>query len=87
MKYTWTSFEWKDYVNIKANKIHNLPTGVSVSTMCASCNLGTDINLKNLTVKKDKLNNIVGTYLNENKIEQKIVQDIINGIIEKLPQK
>ena len=46
-----------------------------------------DINLKNLTVKKDKLNNIVGTYLNENKVEQKIVQDIINGIIEKLPQK
>ena len=46
-----------------------------------------DINLKNLTVKKDKLNNIVGTYLNENKIEQEIVQDIINGIIEKLPQK
>ncbi len=31
-----------------------------------------DINLKNLTVKKDKLNNIVGTYLNENKVEQKI---------------
>jgi len=46
-----------------------------------------DINLKNLTVKKDKLNNIVGTYLNENKIEQEVVQDIINGIIEKLPQK
>ena len=46
-----------------------------------------DINLKNLTVKKDKLNNIVGTYLNENKIEQEIIQDIINGIIEKLPQK
>ena len=46
-----------------------------------------DINLKNLTVKKDKLNNIVGTYLNENKIEQEIVQEIINGIIEKLPQK
>jgi hypothetical protein len=46
-----------------------------------------DINLKNLTVKKDKLNNIVGTYLQENKIEQEVVQDIINGIIEKLPQK
>ena len=46
-----------------------------------------DINLKNLTVKKDKLNNIIGTYLNENKIEQEIVQEIINGIIEKLPQK
>jgi hypothetical protein len=46
-----------------------------------------DINLKNLTVKKDKLNNIVGTYLNENKIEQEVVQEIINGILEKLPQK
>ncbi len=46
-----------------------------------------DINLKNLTVKKDKLNNIVGTYLQENKIEQEVVQEIINGIIEKLPQK
>ena len=46
-----------------------------------------DINLKNLTVKKDKLNNIVGTYLQENKIEQKVVQEIINGILEKLPQK
>ena len=46
-----------------------------------------DINLKNLTVKKDRLNNIVGTYLNENKTEQKQVQEIINGILEKLPQK
>ena len=46
-----------------------------------------DFNLYNLKIKKDKLNNIVGTYLNENKVEQKIVQDIINGIIEKLPQK
>ena len=46
-----------------------------------------DINLKNLTVKKDKLNNIVGTYLQENKIEQEVIQEIINGIIEKLPQK
>jgi hypothetical protein len=46
-----------------------------------------DINIKNLTIKKDKLNNIVGTYLQENKIDQSQVQEIINGIIEKLPQK
>ena len=46
-----------------------------------------DINIKNLTVKKDKLNNIVGTYLQENKIDQSQVQEIINGIVEKLPQK
>jgi len=45
-----------------------------------------DINIKNLTVKKDKVNNIIGTYLQENKIEQNYVQDIINGIVSKLPK-
>ncbi len=46
-----------------------------------------DINVKNLTIKKDKVNNIIGTYLKENKVEQDYVQSIINGIVEKLPQK
>jgi hypothetical protein len=45
-----------------------------------------DINVKNLTIKKDKVNNIVATYLQENKIEQKQVQEIIDGIISKLPK-
>ena len=30
-----------------------------------------DINLKNLSIKKDKLNNLVGTYLQENKVDSK----------------
>jgi hypothetical protein len=45
-----------------------------------------DINIKNLTVKKDKVNNIIGTYLQENKIEHNYVQEIINGIVAKLPK-
>lgn len=45
-----------------------------------------DINVKNLTIKKDKVNNIIGTYLQENKIEQNYVQEIINGIVSKLPK-
>jgi hypothetical protein len=45
-----------------------------------------DINVKNLTIKKDKVNNIVATYLQENKIEQNQVQEIIDGIILKLPK-
>jgi len=45
-----------------------------------------DINVKNLTIKKDKVNNIVATYLQENKIEQNQVQEIIDGIISKLPK-
>jgi len=45
-----------------------------------------DIYVKNLTIKKDKVNNIVATYLQENKIEQNQVQEIINGILSKLPK-
>jgi hypothetical protein len=45
-----------------------------------------DINVKNLTIKKDKVNNIIATYLQENPIEQDQVQEIINGIISKLPK-
>ena len=45
-----------------------------------------DINVKNLTIKKDKVNNIVATYLQENKIEQNQVQEIIDGILSKLPK-
>jgi hypothetical protein len=45
-----------------------------------------DINVKNLTVKKDKVNKIIGTYLQENKVEQNYVQEIINGIVAKLPK-
>jgi len=45
-----------------------------------------DINIKNLTIKKDKVNNIIATYLQENTVEQTQVQNIIDGILEKLPK-
>ena len=45
-----------------------------------------DINVKNLTIKRDKVNNIIATYLQENTIEQNHVQEIIDGIISKLPK-
>lgn len=43
-----------------------------------------DINLKNITYKKDKLNNIVATYLQENTIPQEKNSEIISGLVEKL---
>lgn len=45
-----------------------------------------DINVKNLYIKKDKVNNIIATYLQENKVAKDHVQPIINGILTKLPQ-
>ena len=40
-----------------------------------------DINLKNLSIKKDKLNNLVGTYLQENKVNSKQKKNIIEGLL------
>jgi hypothetical protein len=43
-----------------------------------------DINLKNLSIKKNKLNNIVGIYLQENQITKSQKKPIINGVLKGL---
>ena len=40
-----------------------------------------DINLENLSIKKDKLNNLVGTYLQENEITSNQKETIIEGVL------
>ena len=40
-----------------------------------------DINLENLSIKKDKLNNLVGTYLQENEIASNQKETIIEGVL------
>ena len=47
-KINWDKIKFIDYLNIDKNEINNLPNGVSVSTMCASCKLGTNINILNI---------------------------------------
>ena len=47
-KIIWSTIEFKDFINVKDNEIDNLPNGVSISTMCASCKLGTIINIVNI---------------------------------------
>lgn len=43
-----------------------------------------DINLKNLSIKKDKLNNIIGTYLQKNDITSSQKEPIIEGVLKGL---
>ena len=45
-----------------------------------------NIKLDNLSYKKDKLNNIVATYLQENTINDKEKPELIQGILNKLPK-
>jgi TATA-box binding protein (TBP) (component of TFIID and TFIIIB) len=47
-KINWSTFEVKDFINVKDNEIDTLPNGVSISTMCASCKLGTILNILNI---------------------------------------
>lgn len=44
-----------------------------------------DISIDNLVIKKNKVNNIVATYLKKNKIDKSETSKIIEGIINKLP--
>lgn len=45
-----------------------------------------DVNLNNLSIKKDKVNNIIATYTKENPIQETQLPKIINGILDKLPK-
>jgi len=44
-----------------------------------------NINIKNISIKRNKLNNIVATYLNENTVKD--TDKVINGVLKKLQKK
>ena len=48
IKSRWDTFEFTDYLNVDTIEINNLPSGISVSTMCASCKLNTRLNIPNI---------------------------------------
>lgn len=48
IKSRWDTFEFTDYLNVDTKEINNLPEGVSISTMCASCKLNTRLNIPNI---------------------------------------
>lgn len=45
-----------------------------------------DINLNNLSIKKDKVNNIIATYTKENPIQETQLPKVIDGILSTLPK-
>ena len=46
-----------------------------------------NINIKNLTIKKNKLNNIIGEYITENKITKKQKSPVIEKVIKVLEKR
>jgi hypothetical protein len=45
-----------------------------------------DVNLNNLSIKKNKVNNIIATYIKDNPIQETQLSEVIDGIINKLPK-
>ena len=48
IKSRWDTFEFTDYLNVDTKEIKDLPDGISISTMCASCKLNTRLNIPNI---------------------------------------
>jgi TATA-box binding protein (TBP) (component of TFIID and TFIIIB) len=47
-KINWSTYSYKDLIKVDDYEIDGLPSGVSISTMCASCKLGTNVNISNI---------------------------------------
>jgi hypothetical protein len=45
-----------------------------------------DVNINNLSIKKDKVNNIIATYTKENPIQETQLPKVIDGILNMLPK-
>ena len=46
-----------------------------------------DVNINNLSIKKDKVNNIIATYTKVNPIQETQLPKVIDGILSTLPKK
>jgi TATA-box binding protein (TBP) (component of TFIID and TFIIIB) len=44
----WVTYNFTDFLNVKNNEISQLPNGISISTMCTSCKLNTNIDIVNI---------------------------------------
>ena len=48
MSIIWNNISFTDYIDVDKSEINNLPAGMGVSTMCASCKLNTLVNIVNI---------------------------------------
>lgn len=53
MSYNWSKEKFVDLIDLDNIKMKNLPKGISVSTICASCFLGSELNLDNMYHKME----------------------------------
>ena len=75
-KFNWDNYKYIDYLNCTETEINNLPNGVKISTMCASCKLNTVINLNNIEkYMRLNINDILCVKVNKERIRSLIPKE------------
>ena len=87
-KFSWSNYKFADLINFKQHEVDNLPSGVSISTMCCSAKIGTEIDIENIQdyLQIDK-NDILTVKLNDTKIRTLLEQKTKNRRKKKIPKK
>ena len=87
-KFSWNDFQFLDLINFKHHEVDNLPIGVSISTMCCSAKIGSEINIENIQnyLQLNK-NDILTVKLNESKIRTLLEQKTKNRRKKKVTKK
>ena len=64
------NIEYTDLINMNKFNIDNLPNGINIYTMCASCKLNTRLNIENIEkYLKIDINNIILKKINNDNID------------------
>ena len=87
-KFSWTDYQFLDLINYKKHEVDNLPSGVSISTMCCSAKIGSEIDIENIQnyLQLNK-NDILTVKLNDSNIRTLLEQKAKIGVKKKLPKK
>ena len=76
-EFSWKDYEYTDFINHSIHEVNNLPSGVSVSTMCCSTKIGSEINITNimnfLQLNED---DILTVKMNDSSIKTLLVKKI-----------
>lgn len=78
-KFSWNEYQFLDLINYKEHEVDNLPNGVSISTMCCSAKIGSEINIENVQnyLQLNK-NDILTVKMNDQKIRTLLEQKVKN---------
>jgi len=87
-KFSWNDYQFLDLINFKEHEVDNLPKGVSISTMCCSAKIGSEISIEHIQnyLQLNK-NDILTVKLNDSKIRTLLEQKIKNRRKKKVPKK